>query len=231
MSDTVQHIDIEVMQEPEPSSFKLIFALGLAGFFSGVLLVSTYLWTKPMIEANKAAALQEAIFKVLPGCTDFRTLELIDGQLKVKADDPGQGKAEDSKETLMIYQGLNTNGEQIGYAIPGQVAGFQDIIGALFGYDPTTDAIIGFEVLESKETPGLGDKIFKDKDFQSNFEQLITSPEIIAVKKGEKSKENEVETISGATISSKAVVRLLNEAMAEWREYIVEYEKTNITEQ
>ena len=60
----------------------------------------------------------------------------------------------------------------IGFAIPGSEPGFQDIIGALYGYEANGQTIIGFEVLESKETPGLGDKIFKDPDFQTNFTAL-----------------------------------------------------------
>ncbi len=45
MTDTMQNIP----QEKEPSSFRLISALGIAGFLSGVVLVSVYLFTKPII--------------------------------------------------------------------------------------------------------------------------------------------------------------------------------------
>jgi len=38
------------------------------------------------------------------------------------------------------------------------------------------------------------------------------------VKKGNKSAPNEVDAISGATISSKAVVRILNESIEKWNE-------------
>ena len=64
--------------EKEPSSFRLIFTLGFAGFLAGLIMVATYLYTKPLIEANKAAAIEKAIFKVLPHCTSFKALELKD---------------------------------------------------------------------------------------------------------------------------------------------------------
>ncbi|MFT5765223.1 MAG: electron transport complex protein RnfG, partial [Saprospiraceae bacterium] len=96
-----------------------------------------------------------------------------------------------------------------------------------FGYDDTLKVIIGFEVLESKETPGLGDKIFKDADFQTNFTALAVEPEIVPVKKGAKQKPNEVEGITGATISSKAIVRLLNKTMDIWQTTIDDYIKQN----
>jgi electron transport complex protein RnfG len=72
------------------------------------------------------------------------------------------------------------------------------------------------EVLESRETPGLGDKIYKDAVFVAGFSALSVEPEIFAVKKGTKSLPNEIDAITGATISSKAVVRIINEAHAQW---------------
>ncbi len=83
----------------------------------------------------------------------------------------------------------------------------------MIGYDAVKKSIIGYEVLDSKETPGLGDKIFKDEAFKNNFVELLTEPEILFAKKGEKNKPNQVEAITGATISSKAVIRLLNKSM------------------
>jgi electron transport complex protein RnfG len=43
-------------------------------------------------------------------------------------------------------------------------------------------------------------------------------PEIVAVKKGTKTQPNQVDAITGATISSKAVVRIINEANQRWLE-------------
>ena len=221
---SIDVLNIEQMtaSENEPSSAKLIFALGLAGFLSGILLVSTYLYTLPKIEANKAAALQSAIFKVLPECKTFDTYELSGSQLQLlNLDDQTVGSK--TKETLKIFAGFDEKDSFIGFAIPAQISGFQDIIGALYGFEPITQTIVGFEVLESKETPGLGDKIFKDADFQLNFKALETLPEVIAEKREPGVNDNEVEAITGATISSKAVVRLLNTSLTSWRPSITDF--------
>lgn len=219
---------IEIPEEKEPSSFKLIIALGIAGLLSGVVLVGTYIYTLPLIEANKAEAVRLAIFKVLPNCDSFITLELVDGKL-IEVSEADNGDGNDNKEALLLYAGYNNDMELIGFAIPGSEPGFQDIIGTIFGYDGISKTIIGFEVLESKETPGLGDKIFKDANFQTNFEALLVEPEIITVKTGEKTAANEVEAITGATISSKAVVRLLNKTIAIYKPAIEAYlEENNI---
>jgi len=225
MSETIENSTPQVETAKEPSSLRLILALGIAGLLSGIVLVGTYIYTDPLIKANKEAAIQKAIFNVLPNCTSSETLVLEDGKLVVQQ--ANASEEESTKEILVIYAGYNDKDELIGFAITGAEAGFQDIIGAIFGYNGTEKVIIGFEVLESKETPGLGDKIFKDTDFKTNFTSLEVSPEIIPVKKGEKQNPNEVETITGATISSKAVVRLLNNTMATWQDAIDNYIQEN----
>jgi electron transport complex protein RnfG len=225
MSEDQENKIPEVTEVKEPSSLKLILALGIAGLISGAILVGTYIFTEPLIKANKEAATQRAIFKVLEGCETFTTLKLENDKLIEKI--VKEGEEESVNDELIIYAGYNVNRELIGFAIPGSEPGFQDIIGTIFGYDGTKKVIIGFEVLESKETPGLGDKIFKDADFLTNFTALAINPEIVPVKKGEKQNPYEVETIAGATISSKAVVRLLNNTMEVWQVVIDNYIKEN----
>jgi electron transport complex protein RnfG len=225
MSEINENIALQVESPPEPSSFRLILALGIAGLLSGIVLVGTYIYTDPLIKANKEAAIQRAIFKVLPDCKTSETLQLVDGKLVIQEKSSTEEAA--TADIPVIYAGYNEHKELVGFAIPGAEPGFQDIIGAIFGYDGTKKIIVGFDVLESKETPGLGDKIFKDADWMASFAALEVNPEIIPVKKGEKQSANEIETITGATISSKAVVRLLNNTIAQWQVAIDDYIQEN----
>ena len=50
----------------------------------------------------------------------------------------------------------------MGVAVEASGKATPDIIRILYGYDPENRQVVGFYVLESKETPGLGDKIEKD---------------------------------------------------------------------
>jgi electron transport complex protein RnfG len=211
MNAQTDHIPLE--DQAEPGTFRLIATLGFAGFISGLILVSAYLFTKPLIEQNKADALERAIFKVLPGTTSFKILALNDGQLKETTSLKGD----------VIFLGLNDVKEQTGLAIFGRETGFQDFVGIIYGYDPVNKLIIGYEVLECKETPGLGDKIFKDAAFLTNFKALSIAPEIILVKKGEKKQTNEVDAITGATITSRTVVKILNNSIKKWEQAIEDY--------
>lgn len=231
MSETPFHKQDELHLEPEvkeAGSARLIITLGIAGLFSGFILVGAYLFTLPMIQANKAKALQEAIYLVLPGCERYETLQLKGNQLEVVQ----QAQANpNSKPVPSIYAGYNAEGNLLGFAIPSDEPGFQDVISGIFGYEPTKKTIIGFEVLDSKETPGLGDKIIKDMVFRANFNALQTEPEIVYVARGAKSNPNEVEGITGATISAKTIVRLLQKGLGSWgkpiEDYIAKAQTTN----
>ncbi len=191
-----------------PSPLRLVLTLAIAGLISGVAIIGIYESTLPTITANKARELREAVFKVLPGVSQMQALVHRDGALvAVEAE---------AKDEPVVYGGYDQDGNFVGYAIPGAGPGFQDTIGLLYGYTPDGKLVLGMEILESRETPGLGDKIYKDADFVAGFSALSVEPEIVAVKKGTRSLANEIDAITGATISSKAVVRIINETHAEW---------------
>jgi len=185
-----------------------VLTLAIAGLVSGVAIIGIYESTLPTITANKARELREAVFKVLPGVSQMQALVYRDGQL-VAVEKP-------DKDEPVVYGGYDEQAEFVGYAMPAAGPGFQDTIGILYGYQPGKKIVVGMEVLESRETPGLGDKIYKDAAFVGGFSALSVVPEIVAVKKGTKSQPNEIDAITGATISSKAVVRIINETHANW---------------
>jgi len=196
------------IDSPTPGSLRLVLTLAVAGLISGIAIIGIYEGTLPTITANKARELREAVFKVLPGVSQMQSLAFRDGMLIATA--------EPSADESVVYGGYDDDGKFVGYAIPGAGPGFQDTIGLLYGFDATRRQVLGMEVLESRETPGLGDKIYKDLDFVGNFHGLSVDPTIVAVKKGAKTRPNEVDTITGATISSKAVVRIINETHLVW---------------
>ncbi|RLB55049.1 MAG: FMN-binding protein [Deltaproteobacteria bacterium] len=195
----------------EPSSARLVLSLGLAGLLSGLALVGVYLETKPLIEENQAAYLREKVFELLPGSVSIAAHVVRDGELVLFEGEPAALAGED-----VVYAGLDADGQVIGNAIPAQGPGFQDTIRLIYGYDPTRRVVVGMRVLESKETPGLGDKIAKDPTFLANFAALAVEPQVLAVKAGEGTEPNHVDCITGATISSKAVVDIINGSIEQW---------------
>lgn len=196
------------IESPAPNPLRLVLTLAVAGLISGIAIIGIYEATLPTITANKAQELREAVFKVLPGVSQIQPLVFRDGTLVAAAKPAADESA--------VYGGYDDSGNFVGYAIPGAGPGFQDTIGLLYGFDAVRRQVLGMEVLESRETPGLGDKIYKDLDFVGNFKALSIDPTIVTVKKGVKTRANEVNAITGATISSKAVVRIINETNAAW---------------
>lgn len=170
-------------------------ALVGVGLICGLLIVSVYEVTRPIIERNRAEALERAIFEVLPGSAKTASFEWADGELAA---------AERSGSKERVHAGYDAAGELLGVAIEAEGMGYQDVVKILYGYSVSDRAIIGFAVLESRETPGLGTKIETDPDFLANFEHLDVSGSW------------EIDTISGATISSKAVADILESSTRRW---------------
>ncbi|NIT53564.1 MAG: FMN-binding protein, partial [candidate division Zixibacteria bacterium] len=120
-----------------------------------------------------------------------------------------------------IYACYTDNHQLAGVAIPASGQGFQDVIRILYGYVPEKNAVVGMQVLESTETPGLGDKIEKDEDFLVNFKGLdvrlaknqdrLLHP-IKLVKAGQKTEPWQISAITGATISSRAIAKMIRES-------------------
>ncbi|RME27307.1 MAG: FMN-binding protein [Deltaproteobacteria bacterium] len=196
---------------PEPSSARLVATLTVAGLLSGVAIVGAWQLTLPAITAHKAEALRQAVFEVVPGATTMQPLHWTGSALEA-------GEGPDGGDDRIVYGAYDDSGSLLGYAIPAEGPGFQDTISLIFGFEPDDDMIIGMRVLESRETPGLGDKIVKDADFVANFDHLATRPGLAVVSKGAKTQPYEIEAITGATISSKAVTRIISNAVATWGE-------------
>ncbi len=197
----------------QTSSLRMILTLGGIAAFSGILIATLVQITTPIIKENRKKMLKAAVFEVLPETSSLKVFVYEEGKFSVKN--------ELSDKDIPYYVGYGTGGEIKGVAIPAAGQGFQDIISILYGYSPKYNLIIGMKVLESKETPGLGDKIELDKTFVKNFEALDVqlNPDqskllhpIEIVKPGEKTKPWQIDTISGATISSKAIGKILQQS-------------------
>ena len=200
---------------PTTNSFSMLRAMVGIGALCGLLIVLTYEGTLPRVERLRAEALQRAIFRVVPEITDTKAFTWENGEFV----------AANEESNLVIYAGYDQLGTFQGLAIEASGQGYADIIRILYGYHPEKQAVVGFYVLESKETPGLGDKIEKDENFLANFILLDVTltedlqglvNEVIPVKSGEKENPWEVDGITGATISSRAIANIINESMQVW---------------
>jgi electron transport complex protein RnfG len=201
-----------------PASWPMYRALVGVGVACGLLIVSVFVLTLPVIARNEAVALQKAVLQVLPGAVSKQSFVFVaDGSFRpAGGGDAGQE---------MVHAGYDADGRLLGVAVEGRGMGYQDVIRILYGYSPQQQAIVGMQVLASKETPGLGDKIEKDPSFLANFRALDVrlaadgaslENTIEAVKNGTKTSPWQIDGITGATISSKAIASILLRGSAQW---------------
>lgn len=200
------------------SSMKMLQAMVGIGILCALMIVLTFQGTLPRIERLRAEALEKAIFKVIPGSVTKKTFQLNENNELVES-------SGEDKDAQLVYAGYDENGQLAGIAVPASGMGFADVLRVLYGYDPDQQAVVGFYVLETKETPGLGDKIEKDPKFLANFDALDVSltesgtdlkNTVVTVKNGEKDNPWEIDGITGATISSRAVGSILGASTEKW---------------
>lgn len=189
---------------------KLIQTLGGLGLFAGLIIVVAYAVTLPRIQANKARVLAAAIGEVLGAPARYDTLYVVQDTLSATLPagaDPATAEA--------VYLGYRADSSVIGFAVVGEDPGFSDVVRLIFGYDPRTAKLLGMKVLEEKETPGLGDRIEKDTSFTHGFADAVAP--IKGVKKGQGKQPNDIDMITGATISSRTVIRAINKTLDRLR--------------
>lgn len=182
------------------------------GLICALMIVLSFQLTLPRIEQLKAEALEKAIFKVIPGMVTKRTFQ-------IGPDNTLTEVSGNIKNAHLLYAGYDKDGKLAGVAVEASGMGFADILRIIYGYDPEKQQVVGFYVLESKETPGLGDKIEKDPAFLANFEAMDVAlaedgnsvkNTIVTVKHGTKKNTWEIDAITGATISSRAIGNIMS---------------------
>jgi electron transport complex protein RnfG len=191
-------------------AWRLLVTLAVAGAVAGWLVVSVYRVTLPAVQRHAAAEVNAAVREVLKAPARWDTLYLTGSALSRT---PPSGT--DLAEVPKVFVGYDRGGKRIGAAITAAEPGFQELLTLMIGFDPATGTLIGFKVLDQKETPGLGDKIERDSAFGAQFAGRVLP--LIGVKGRAGKSPGEVQTITGATISSRAVIRIINDGVARWR--------------
>jgi electron transport complex protein RnfG len=197
----------------------MIRTLGLIAALCGVIIVAAYQGTYEAVQENKRIAVERAVFKVVPAAKSIvEYFALADGKLeKVGAGNTASSTA--PAGAVKFHAGYDEAGQLVGIAAEGAAKGYADFVRILFAWDPATGKVGGFGVVSSRETPGIGDKIVVDKDFLANFpldaqlggDGKALAHEIRAVKHGSKANPWEIDAIAGATITSRAVGKAIND--------------------
>jgi electron transport complex protein RnfG len=187
----------------------MIKVLGAVSLVCGLLIVGSNVTTLARIRHNQEIIMRESVAHLLPGLEKQVIYGIEDsGELKIL---PGV----EGENVKRLFAGYDGSGKFLGLVIETSDRGYADLISAMYAYVPDKKIVTGFQVVDMRETPGLGSRIGTDEKFAENFKQLDATHPIKTVKHGTKQNPWEIDAISGATISSRAVGRMLQKSVQD----------------
>lgn len=182
----------------------MILALTCVGLISSGFLTGVGLWTKEKIEFNIQQEIEKAIKTVVPGTAVSEKLY--------------------EERAFTVYAGRAEDGSLAGYAIYASGTGFQDTITVMFGTDIEMKKLIRLTILKQTETPGLGANIEREDLFLKFWEDRDIRADLTLHKPAASSPNEltstEINTITGATISSEAVLNIVNLSLEKLKDKI-----------
>lgn len=202
---------------PEPQitpSVLLIRTLGLVATICGILIVAAYQLTLPAVTENRKIALERAVFKLIPEAKSLQGYYASAGGVVPEQATPPAG-------AVKFYAAYDAAGKLKGIAAEGAARGYADMVRVLYAYSADCQCINGMGVVAMRETPGIGDKVYTDQNFIANFKALdvklssdlsVLAHAVATVKHGKKTQPWEIDAISGATITSRAIGKGINES-------------------
>lgn len=164
---------------------------------SALLLAVVNKVTAPIIAKNQTEKTYASMSEILPAAYDFEVIEVKEGS--------------NIKEA---YKALDSSGLDVGYCIISTAYGYGGELSVLTAI--SENKVVGIEILSHSETPGLGAKA-TEPEFKDKFSNKTAG--IKVVKKD--ATNNEINAMSGATITSSAVTDCVNAAL----EFASEVEK------
>jgi electron transport complex protein RnfG len=171
----------------------------VGSFLFGLLIAVTDAGLSPRIEQNKINKRNRLVGALLPEAKSFIVL---DSPMEIES-------AKGRKEKVEVYKAMSEAGECVGWSFNAAGSGFTDKIELVVAVDAKFEKIAGFDVLSSNETPGFGDQIKYDY-YRSQFKGA-PAEQLKLVSIGEPKKiDSQIVGITGATVSSTAVVDILN---------------------
>ena len=175
----------------------------VASFCFGLLIAIANATWSPIIEQNKIDKLNHLMSDIL---TEAKQFELVT-ELEIKSP---KGK----KVKSNVYKALSDANDCLGWAFNAAGPGFADKIELVVAVDKDFEKIAGFDCLASNETPGFGDRI-KLPGWRSQFAGAPAAKLELAKTGDPKKTDSEIVAISGATVSSEAVVKIINNSITQ----------------
>lgn len=172
---------------------KVIVSMVLISAIAAAALAATYTPTQNQLKILQEEQKKVAMKEILPQADDFEPVT-------------GSQVDSDGNPVVLYYRGVDSSGNVVGYAVQRQQVGAQGMIELMTGMSADFNTITGVQVMKHSETPGLG-ALITTPEFRGQFANLPVA-DVSLTKNGGK-----IDALTGATISSQAVVDGLHGAV------------------
>lgn len=180
----------------------MVTLLLIVGGVSAAMLGVINVYTAPIVAYNKETKLKKTVLDVF-GIS--YTEENLDAVFK-------KGVKPKIEEDFVHYElyGKDKEGEKlaaVAFEVDGP--GFWAPISAIIALEPDLETIKDIKILSQTETPGLGARII-EPEFQAQFKGKKIKPNFTIVSYRKAVGTNEVDGVTGATQTSKALETIIN---------------------
>ncbi|MBP2644690.1 MAG: electron transport complex, RnfABCDGE type, subunit [Firmicutes bacterium] len=176
--------------EKDSSMLKVAMNLAITCFIAGAIIAGTYSFTEPMAVQQRVKLKNDAMKELVKDADSFQAIE---------------GRTD-------WYKAIK-GGKVVAYVVPAESKGYGGAIKMLAAVTPDAKPI-DYKILSHNETPGLGDKASEPK-FRNQFAGKSVE-DLVVVKTPT---DNNIQALTGATITSRAVTKGIKEAVEAVAEY------------
>jgi RnfABCDGE-type electron transport complex G subunit len=180
-------------------TLRMVIVLTSISIISGASLAVVDSVTKTRVNLNKQSALNKGLKILMPEAGIFK-----------KEDINNNGKI------IAVYRAIKGD-TLVGWGFHLKGPGFSDKIEIIAAVNPKITRLLGIEVLEQKETPGLGDNM-KKESFRKQFKGLFVNKKIEFVKNRIPEKgSNKIQAMAAATYSTRYLLDIINDNIKKIR--------------
>lgn len=176
----------------------IVFVLVLGSILTAALVAVNHV-TTPVIEKNEEIATKSSILKAL-------NIPFNQGEVEqIFADNVD----EKQKDGITYYVAKDNN-----IAFPYSGSGLWGPIEGIIAVQPDFERLQGITIIRQEETPGLGSRI-GEAPYLAQFEGKRFSDGLKLVQPGRSIRDNQIDSITGATMTSNAFIAILNDNLQE----------------
>lgn len=186
--------------------FKMIQFVVILGIVASAILIGSQGYTMDLIAENQEYTLKSTILSAFElDFTQDSVLEIYDESVR-----------EEVKDGTVLYYSEEGN---VGFEINGK--GLWGPIDGFMTLEPDMMTVKAIQIIYNEETPGLGG-VIAEQWYLDKYKGKKFDPALVIKKGADMSSDTEIDSISGATMTSNAFELMLNENYQKQKEVLAQ---------